>query len=153
MSKNEVTRQQLIDLGFEWFKLQLKSGKDVFPHLFKEVSINDYLTLHLLSEHLLVNESKVYLKEIAEQMDLPMKKVSPMVQLMQDRGLVTWKHDRQGTYITISEDGKTAMEKQQNYLTDFIEKCASRYGYEKLLTLIKYRNEFNEIMEKVIETM
>ncbi len=146
----KVSRDNLINVGFEWFRQQFRSSKDVFPKIFTEVPLNHYLALHYLEQRLSESGSKVYLKDVAKELGQPIQKISPMVQGMQDLGLVTWKHDRSGTFITISEDGKLAMERQQDILSSFIEKCISIYGYEKLVTLVQYRNEFNDTMEKVL---
>ena len=149
-NNDAVTREELFELGYKWFSQQVESSKDHFPQLFDEVDLSDYLTLHALNSSLKLHESKVYLKDIAKELDLPMKRISPRVQKMQDRGLVTWKHDSKGTFITISDEGQSSMEKQQDKLADFIEKCVSRYGYDKLVTLVQHRSEFNDIMHSVL---
>ncbi len=146
-----ITKEQLVAAGNEWLKLQFVTGQEHFGRVFTEVSTNEYLTLLLLVRKLGLHESKVYLREICEELDTPMQKVSPRAQRLQDRGLVYWEHDEQGTYIRISERGVEAMEKQQEILTDFIAKAIEKYGYEDFNRLIEMRQKLNSVMEDILE--
>jgi len=151
MIKNP-TKDQLIDAGNKWLKLQFVTGRQQFKEVFTEVSANDYLTLSTLSRRMGLKESKLYLKDISKEMEMPMSQVSPRVKKLQERGLVYWKHDEDGTYITLSEIGEEAIKTQQEKLIDFINKTISIYGYEKFITLIEYREAFNDTIDQVIES-
>lgn len=149
MDKN-ITREQLADRGNEWMHQQFVTGQQHFKKIFSEVSTQDYLTLLLLNSNHGLNESKVYLKEIASDQELPMSDVSKMVQNLQERGFVYWNHDAQGSFITFSERGADAMKLQQEKVTDLMMKAVEAYGYDKFCQLLLMRHEFNEILEKIL---
>ena len=79
-----------------------------------------------------------------------MTDVSPRVQRLTDRGLVNWKHDKNNTYITITDIGITAMKKQQERLVDFIEASVVNFGYERFVELAKLRGALNDTMEDIV---
>lgn len=148
---NQIDRQSLVDAGNEWLKLQLKTGQEHLGKIFTEVSTNSYVTLLLLNSKLGLHESRVYLKEIAEELDTPMEEVSPRIGRLQDKGLVIWKHDENGTYITISQTGIELMQRQQEKLTDFMEEVVVNYGYDKFNKLIEYRMELNDLIDSLLD--
>jgi len=146
----DVTNEMITEAGNEWLRLQYLTNRDHLDNVFTEVSKETYLTLLLLSRKLGLHESKVYLKEISEEMDLPMRVVSTRVQKLQDKGLIYWEHDEGGTYITFSETGLAAVTKQQALLTDMMEKVITRYGYHEFIAFLNQRKALYEVMENVI---
>ncbi len=148
-----TTREELTKAGIEWLEQQVESGREHFPKVFTIISMNDYNLLGMMSTRLNLKESKVYLKDIAELFGLPMKDISPRIQRLQDMGHVSWKHDKTGTYITITESGLKSMDAQKERLIDFIEASVKEYGLEKFKTLIEYRGELNRTMEKIVAQM
>ena len=98
---NEITFQ-----NYRWNRVDMHK-------LFQNMSSIDYSIVWILSRHMEGKEEnkKLYLKEISEQLKLPIPKVSKLVQSLQDKGLVYWRHDgkgEEGTYIQITEAGGLA---------------------------------------------
>lgn len=150
----EITREQLIEMGNNWLRMQFVTGEELFAKLFSETSTYDYIALLLLQRRMGLGDDRVYLKEICEELDMSMSKVSKIVQRMQNRGFVYWSHDasdRPGTFITLSESGRDALNRQEERIADFFENAITKYGAEDFVKLMELRVRFNETMEEVLE--
>lgn len=155
MQMEEITREQLAELGNQWMKMQFITREQHFARLFTEMPIFYYMTMVSLQNRLGMGKEKerLYLRQICEEMDLPITRVSKMVQGMQDKGYVYWNHDdsgRPGTYITISETGHEVMEKQQAKIADFFERAIRKYGYDRFEDLLRMRGDFNAVMDGIL---
>ncbi len=152
----EITREQLIKMGNDWMKMQFVTGEEHFVKLFSEISLYDYIALLLLQSRMGLGEDRIYLKEICEELDLPMSQVSKRVQRMQNRGFVYWTHDatdRPGTFITLSETGRDALSKQEEKIANFFEKAITKYGAEDFIKLMELRLRFNDTMDEILGEM
>lgn len=137
---NEITIQ-----SYRWNRVDLH-------RLFQNMSTVDYAAMWILSRHIEGEEEnkKIYLKEISEKLMLPMPKVSRLVQALQEKGLVTWRHDgkgEEGTYIQVTEHGVQKGIEQQETLKEFYNRVIPRFGKERFAHLIEEMNELEEIMK------
>lgn len=149
----EITREQLIEMGNDWLKMQFVTGEEHLSKLFSEISTYDYIALLLLQRRMGLGDDRIYLKEISEELDMPMAKVSKIVQRMQNRGFVYWTHDasdRPGTFITLSEIGREALKNQEEKIAVFFENAITKYGAEDFIKLMELRKRFNDTMEEVL---
>ena len=149
----EITREQLIEMGNDWLKMQFVTGEEHFSKLFSEISTYDYIALLLLQRRMGLGDDRIYLKEISEELDMPIAKVSKIVQRMQNRGFVYWTHDasdRPGTFITLSEIGRDALKNQEEKIAVFFENAIIKYGAEDFIKLMELRKRFNDTMEEVL---
>ena len=149
----EITREQLIEMGNDWLKMQFVTGEEHFSKLFSEISTYDYIALLLLQRRMGLGDDRIYIKEISEELDMPMAKVSKIVQRMQNRGFVYWTHDasdRPGTFITLSEIGRDALKNQEEKIAVFFENAIIKYGAEDFIKLMELRKRFNDTMEEVL---
>ena len=149
----EITREQLIEMGNDWLKMQFVTGEEHFSKLFSEISTYDYIALLLLQRRMGLGDDRIYLKEISEELDMPMAKVSKIVQRMQNRGFVYWTHDASdspGTFITLSEIGREALKNQEEKIAVFFENAITKYGAEDFIKLMELRKRFNDTMEEVL---
>ena len=149
----EITREQLIEMGNDWLKMQFVTGEEHFSKLFSEISTYDYIALLLLQRRMGLGDDRIYLKEISEELDMPMAKVSKIVQRMQNRGFVYWTHDasdRPGTFITLSEIGRDALKNQEEKIAVFFENGITKYAAEDFIKLMELRKRFNDTMEEVL---
>ena len=150
----EITREQLIEMGNDWLKMQFVTGEEHLSKLFSEISTYDYIALLLLQRRMGLGDDRIYLKEISEELDMPMARVSKIVQRMQNRGFVYWTHDssdRPGTFITLSESGRKALKEQEEKIAVFFEKAITKYGAENFVELMDLRKRFNDTMEEVLD--
>lgn len=140
---NEITFQ-----NYRWNRVDMHK-------LFQNMSSIDYSIVWILSRHMEGKEEnkKLYLKEISEQLKMPIPKVSKLVQSLQDKGLVYWRHDgkgEEGTYIQITEAGIRQAVAQQEKLQGFYNKVIQQFGKERFEQLIEEMKELEDIMNQEI---
>lgn len=146
-----ISKEQLVQAGNEWLQLQFITGVEHFKKIFSKVSTQDYLTLLLLRKDHGINDGKVYLKDIANNQEIPINEVSKQVQRLQDAGFVNWKHDSSGTYITLSKRGDETMKVQEEKIADLMSKTIEIYGYEQFLQMIEMRKKLHAVMDSILE--
>ena len=101
-------------------------------------------------------ETKIYLKEICAELNLPMTRVSKMVQNLQNKGYVYWQHDEdgsEGTYIYLSENGAEKMRLQQKILEEYFSRIVDRIGYEKVSQVLDMMERLENVMEEEAENL
>lgn len=127
--------------------------------LFKDIRIPEYIALYSIvqdRERSSIYGERTYLQELSEKMQLSMRQTSKMVGDLRDRGLVTWSHDgsgKDGTYVTITENGRKLLEKQELVVKDFYGKVIESFGKENLIGLLHQMKELETVMTREIEQM
>lgn len=99
-------------------------------------------------------DGKVYLKEIAEEVELPMNEVSADIKGLRDSGYVKWTHDgagENGTYVVMTDNGNEMLEENRKKLADFYKKVIEEYGYDKLIALVDSMKELETTMHRIHE--
>ena len=125
--------------------------KETLEKLFSQVSVIDYAAMWIIAKLMDHTEGaeKLYLNEIAEQLQIPMKEVTKIVKNLQERGLISWTHDgdgSEGTYIQITKNGNDTIGEQQHTLKDFYGQVIKRFGKERFMTMVSLVGEFDYIM-------
>lgn len=125
--------------------------------LFSGISVLDYNAMQAI---LRFNEKKenvsdrIYLRELSEELKIPISKVSQMIGRLQENGMVRWKHEgkgEQGTYIEITDRGVKAVRKQQDILKSFYGTVVTRYGVDKFVQMLDMVTELEDIMTDELE--
>lgn len=125
--------------------------------LFSGISVLDYNAMQAI---LRFNEKKenvsdrIYLRELSEELKIPISKVSQMIGRLQENGMVRWKHEgkgEQGTYIEITDRGVEAVRKQQDILKNFYGTVVTRYGVDKFVQMLDMVTELEDIMTDELE--
>ena len=125
--------------------------KKELEYLFPEISIAEYMFLHIIAH---IDDTKkekkgqVYLKELAAAMEMSMVQASHLAQAMSEKGLVEWTHDpsdaSEGTYLKISSTGKNLLHEQELHLMDTFQYIRGEISSEELFsalqTIFKIRN-------------
>lgn len=140
------------EMTMHWYK----AGRMGAHRLFSHMSELEYMMIWVLSRDQSVAEAqrKIYLEDIANKLKLPISRVSKMIRELQDKGLVTWKHDgigETGTYIQITEKGIQAATNQQEKLKGFYKTIINKFGKEKFVDLMTGLAELESMMEEEIE--
>ena len=126
---------------------------------FKKVSIPEYIALHYIaleSEMSEIYSGRTYLKELAEKMQLSIRQTSKMVGDLRDRGLILWSHDgngSEGTYVTITENGKKLLNEQEEVLKNYYGKVISKFGKDNMVQLLQMMKQLETIMSSELEEM
>lgn len=132
-------------------------NKDQIRKLFQEISVPEYIILYKLSTTDETSENysgKIYLKELAEKMQLTINQTSKMVGNLRDRGLLSWSHDgngSEGTYVAITETGRKLFQKQEDVLEKFYGRVIEKYGKENLILLLQLMKELEDVISSEME--
>ena len=134
-------------------------AKDQLRKLFKEISMSEYIALHIISgsnETSAIDSERTYLKELADRMQLTVRQTSQMVGTLKDKGMLLWSHDgngSEGTYVTITERGQKLFEEQEAVLKTYYGRVIEKYGKENLVLLLQLMKQLETIMSSEMERM
>lgn len=120
-------------------------------NLYKDMSMSEYIALKNISGA--EDGEKIYLNDIANKLEITVPQASRAVRKLADRGLVLWEHDgngSEGTYVTVTDSGKTLLSEQQNILSDYYGKVVSIFGEERLKELLSLLGELEEAMDTAL---
>ena len=158
--KNTVNKTpDVLKLSNELMYRRYLLNKDQLRNFFKELSIPDYIALHIIQETeelTEIYEGRTFLKDLAEKMQMTIRQTSKMVGNLRDRGLLLWSHDgngSEGTYVTITESGKKLLKNQEQILRDYYGKVIEKYGKENLIQLLRLMKELETVMSSELERM
>ena len=119
--------------------------------LFRDISMREYIALHKISE--MNSEGKIYLRELAANMQLSISQASRLVAILQDKGFIVWAHDgigEEGTYIMITENGSDTICKQEQNLKQYYARVIEKFGEERLIALFNEMRDFEDILNEEI---
>ena len=135
-------------------------SKDDTKFMLKDINIAEYIVLHYMCEHIESNSpiysGRIYLSEISEKLSLPIRKTSKLIREMNSKNLVSWDHDgdgKDGTYVTMTDHGKTVFEETDNKLRDFYSRVLQNFGRDKIVQLLQLMKEFDSVMRTELEQM
>ncbi len=129
-------------------------SKDQSEALFKDITIPEYIALEEIKGS--IENGKVYLKDISENMKISISKASKLAAGLKEKGLVEWSHDgngSEGTYISFTDSGISAMETQEKILKNYYGRVAEKFGKERLITLLTLMSELENVMSTELEDM
>lgn len=129
-------------------------NRDKNRSLFTQLGIPEYILLHSVSQ--VASEpsgapGRAYLKELSQQMGMPMPRLSNMAGRLKEQGLVQWSHDGKGTdgtYLVITDSGRKAMDRQEALLTDYYSRVIGKFGKENLARLVQQMIALEKIMDE-----
>lgn len=123
--------------------------------LFQENASAEYLLMWLFSRHSeAAGGEKIYLKDMADELHLPINKVSAIARSLRDKGLVRWTHDgdgREGTYLQLTETAVTSAAEHRKALHGYHRRVVDAYGEEPFLQLLADIARLEEIMQQEAE--
>lgn len=160
INKEKETSFDVAKLTHEltYHKYLMNNGQQI-GRFFKKISIPEYLALHMIEEarrESIIYSGKTYLKEIADKMQRPIREISKLVKALQERGLLIWSHDgdgTEGTYVTITESGKKLLDEEKEILKGFYSKVIQSYGKENLIQLLQLMKQLETTMSVELESM
>ena len=144
--KNDLTRLSN-EITYHRYMLSHKKAES----LYTDITMSEYIALKHISEH---EGERVYLKEIADGMDITVQKASKGVRRLRDRGLVTWEHDgngSDGTYVTITETGEKLLREQETVLKDYYGRVIEIFGEDRLEELLELLRELEDAMDGALD--
>ncbi|MGN0634077.1 MAG: MarR family transcriptional regulator [Oscillospiraceae bacterium] len=134
-------------------------SRDDAKFMFRNINIAEYIVLHYMCEQKekdSIYSDKIYLCEISEKLDLPIRKTSKLIREMNGKNLVKWDHDgngKDGTYVTITEHGMKVFDETDGKLRAFYSRILQKLGKEKIVSLLQLMKEFDSVMRTELEQM
>ncbi|MGM9549326.1 MAG: MarR family transcriptional regulator [Faecousia sp.] len=145
---------EVAKLAYELTYHRYLLNKDMAHDLFTELTVSDYIALHsiagIASDQPAAPE-RTYLKDLADQLEMPIHSASSMVRKLKERGLVLWSHTgdgSDGTYVIITDSGIQAMQRQEKILNDYYSRVIEKYGYDNLVYLLKQIDHLENVMDE-----
>lgn len=126
--------------------------KDIFMNM----SVPEYIALQYITKEEATNiySGRTYLKDLADQLKMTMRQISKMVAKLRDAGYVVWSHDgngSEGTYVTITESGRSTLKKQEEILKKYYGKVFEKFGKDNLIQLLQLMKQLETVMSSEIE--
>ena len=153
-----MQEQDIIKLTDEYIYHRYLMNKDQMKKYFQELRIPEYIALQSIARSEPDGDSsgKVYLRDLAEKMQISIQQASKMAGEMQDRGLLTWTHDgngSEGTYVTITPIGAKMMRKQQEAFRAYFGKVIEKFGVDNLEELFRLMYKLERVMKEELQLM
>ena len=147
----DLRNKDMVSIVNEMTFRSFRAGRFNIRRLFTKLSMAEYTAIWILSRNMEGDneERRIYLSDISEKLKMPMPSVSKMVRGLQDKGLVTWKHDgrgEDGTYILITVKGIRLATEQQDILINFYKSVIEKFGRERFVNFIKEIAELEQFM-------
>lgn len=131
----------------EGFFLDEMGAEKVFRYLERA----DFMLL-IYIERLCENseDGRVYLKELAKEMDVTMPVLSKMITSMQDKGYVSWKtsETKSGTYVQLTNRAKNKIKQERDYMRELFTKIRRAIPADELETTMTTVSKISEIARK-----
>lgn len=148
---NEHAEHSIEYLSNEFAHQKYLLRHDETKKLFHYMEMPNYLVMSMLKGN---DEEprpeKIYLKEISQHMELPMYRVSGMVKKLEEKGMVAWTHDANGTYITLTDHGKKQTDEQASLLKKFYGTAIETFGREKFIQMLDLMKQFGDVSHELL---
>ncbi|MDE6970769.1 MAG: MarR family transcriptional regulator [Eubacterium sp.] len=158
-SRQEIAESDIGKLSHELTYHKYLLNNDKIRSFFQKLSIPEYLAMHIIKESEQTDDiyaGRTYLKDIADKMQRSVRQTSRMVKTLQERGLVAWSHDgdgSEGTYVTITEAGSRMLQEEEEALKKYYGRVITSYGRENLLHLLQLMKQLETVMSTEFEEM
>ncbi len=95
-------------------------------------------------------DGRVYLKDLAKEMNVTMSVLSKMITSMQDKGYVSWKtsETKSGTYVQLTNRAKNKIKQERDYMRELFTKIRRVIPADELETTMATVSKISEIARK-----
>lgn len=153
----DTSKEPLKNLAHEITYRRYLLSRDDARSMFRDINIAEYIVLHFMSEQIEsdpIYSDRIYLSEISEKLNLPIRKTSKLIREMSGKNLISWDHDgdgKDGTYVTMTEHGKNVFKETDSRLRDFYTRVLNRIGRDKIIQLLQLMKEFDSVIRTELE--
>lgn len=152
-------KEDILKLSNELLYQKYMMSREHIHSFFQDLNMADYVALHIVKEAESADGShngRTYLKDLAQKMRLDIHQVSKMAANLNDRGLVKWSHDgngSEGTYLIPTEYGSDILEKKEKILRDYYGRVIETYGKDNVIQLLTLMQRLETVMNDELENM
>lgn len=140
-NKEEFVTADIATLSHELTYRRYLMNNSHIRSFFQKISMPEYLALYYINEAEQANDDgRTYLKDIADQMQRPVRQISRVVKALQERGLLSWSHDgdgSEGTYVTLTEAGRNVLKEEEGVLKEYYGRLVVRFGRDNFIQLLQ----------------
>ena len=143
------------ELTYQRYLFNREHIKDIFM----KMSIPEYIALHHIAmeeEASDIYAGRTYLKDLSVKLQMTMRQTSKMIEKLRDEGFVLWSHDgngSEGTYVTITESGKSMLGEQEELLKHYYGKVFEKFGKDNLIQLLQLMKQLETVMSSEMEKL
>lgn len=153
-----IPQPDLGELSHELAYRKYLLNNDHIRNFMRRLSVPEYLAMHMIkdTEQAEGSPGRTYLKDIADRMHRTIRQTSAMVKTLQERGLLLWSHDgdgSEGTYVTITESGKEMLAKEESAIKEYYGRVIENYGRDNLMQLLQLMKQLEMSMSEEFERM
>lgn len=137
---------------------RFRINNDRVGRVFHILSISEYIALYAIMKSISQTEQehKIFLKDIASEMDIPLGHASKIARNLKDKGYIIWTHEgtgNEGTYIEVTESGIRNLTEQERILKEYYQNIINQIGQEKLMQWLLLTQEIETVMEQEASKM
>ncbi|MBR4543714.1 MAG: hypothetical protein IKO53_05835 [Lachnospiraceae bacterium] len=95
-------------------------------------------------------DGRVYLKDLAKEMNVTMSVLSKMITSMQDKGYVSWKtsETKSGTYVQLTNRAKNKIKQERDYMRELFTKIRRAIPADELEVTMETVSKISDIARK-----
>lgn len=156
MNKDQVLSKDIVNLSNELLYQRFIFNREQIFQFLNELSMQEYVALHIMDDNeegMPVDQARTYLQDLTERMNLTVRKTSTMVKQLKERGLVSWKHDgdgSEGTYVVLTDMGRKMLRSQEERMIDYFSNVIVEFGIDRVIELLTLWRELEGIMRNEI---
>ena len=120
--------------------------------IFDFMERSDYLLLYNNQKCSEISDNdKVYMSELAEQMNLSIIETSKSVKNLEDKGYVTWQTDenKERTFVRLTGKAKDAMARQNERMEKAYQRILSEVSDDEMMQAVATLGKIREIIKRV----
>ena len=123
---------------------------------FGDLSMSEYVTLRYIASAEPGDDfdGKIYLLDLANSLNVTVRKASKTVRRLRDRGFVLWEHDSdgtEGTYALVTDEGRAFLKLRENEVKDYFSRVIISFGVEDMKKLLGMMKELETVMRAELE--
>ena len=151
-------KTDIIKLSNELIYQRHLFNREYRKDFFMKMSIPEYISLQYIAmeEKSNIYSGRVYLKDLADKLQMTMRQISKIVEKLRDDGYVVWSHDgngSEGTYVTITESGQSMLKNQEEILKKYYGKVFEKFGKDNLIQLLQLMKQLETVMSSEMEKL
>lgn len=154
----KTDKTDIIKLSNELIYQRHLFNREYRKDIFMKMSIPEYIALQYIAveEASNIYSGRTYLKDLADKLQMTMRQTSKMVEKLRDAGYLVWSHDgngSEGTYVTITESGRSMLENQEEILKKYYGKVFEKFGKDNLIQLLQLMKQLETVMSSEMEML
>lgn len=146
---NQISTE-VLHIANEFVYNRFLMDRNQMRHFFREINLTEYIIL------LEAENERIYLVDLAEKMQMPLRIAGRFVGGLQDKGLIVWSHDgrgEEGTHVTITPEGIEKLRAQEEVLKKVYGQVLDQFGKDEMLSVLSQTKRIGDLLRAAGEQM